>query len=66
MNVELIKSLLFKVVPVVITYLIGKGILNQATADQIPALIDWLLVGAVLLPTIIRSFKTHKATPKAP
>ena len=66
MNIEMIKSLVFKVLPVLVTYAVGKGILNQETADQIPALVDWLIVGVVMIPTIIRSIKTHKDKPEVP
>jgi hypothetical protein len=60
MNIELIKSVVFKVVPVLVTYLVGKGIIDEATAGEIPGLIEALIVVAVTVPTIIRSLKTHK------
>lgn len=60
MNIELIKSALLKIMPAVISYAIGKGFINQEIGDQIPALVDWIAMGIVLVPTLIRSWKNYK------
>ncbi len=60
MNAQVLKSWVYKLLPVVAAFAVGKGWLNQDTADQLPDLVDWIVVGATLLPTLIRSVKTHK------
>jgi hypothetical protein len=61
MNIEVIKSWAFKLVPVITAYLVGRNLIGQETADQIMPLIDALIIVAVTVPTIVRSLKTHKA-----
>ena len=61
MNMEMLKSMLLKILPVVITYLVGKGILTEDAAAHVPTAIDAIIILAVTVPTIIRSIKTHKA-----
>ena len=67
MNTEMLKSLVYKLLPVVVSYLVGRGILTPEAAEHLPTLVDWVIVGAVLVPTFIRSLKTHKVIdlPKA-
>lgn len=60
MNVELIKSWVLKLLPVVTSYLVGKGIISQSVADQIGPVVDWLIVGLVLIPTLWRSWRNYK------
>ena len=59
MNNQLIKSIFAKALPAVAAYLVGSGILDQATADQIPAVVDAVIVIAAFVPTAIRSVKNY-------
>lgn len=61
MNIETIKSILWKIVPIVATFLVGKGIIDEAAAEKLPGVVDAIIILAATLPTIIRSIKTHKA-----
>jgi hypothetical protein len=60
MNIELIKSLAWKIVPIVATFLVGKGIIDDVMAEKLPGMVDALIILAVTLPTLFRSLKTHK------
>jgi hypothetical protein len=62
MNIEVIKSWMWKIVPVITAYLVGRGMIDQSTADNIGPVIDAVVVIAVTVPTIIRSIKTHKGS----
>jgi hypothetical protein len=64
MNMEMLKSMLFKILPVIVTYLVGKGILAEDAAANIPTAVDAIIILAVTVPTIIRSIKTHRAANK--
>ena len=59
MNVELFKSWALKLLPVVAAFIVGRGWLSQETADQLPALIDWIAAGLLLIPTLVRSWKNY-------
>ncbi len=66
MNVELIKSWVLKLLPVVTGYLVGKGLISQSVADQIGPVVDWLIVGLVLIPTLWRSWRKYKVVKLEP
>ena len=59
MNNEMIRSVVFKLLPVVTAFLVGRGVVNQEIADQIPSVVDWALVGLVTVPTLIRSWAAY-------
>jgi len=67
MNKEVIKSWVFKVLPIVLAFLVGKGWISQPDADQVVPLLDRvassvdeiaLIVTSIV--TLARSIKTHK------
>jgi len=68
MNKDVIKSWIFKLLPIVLAFVVGKGWLTQPDADQIVPLLDRiasasdevaLIVTSIV--TLFRSIKTHKA-----
>lgn len=61
MNIELIKSLAWKIVPVVATFLVGKGIIDDVMAEKLPGMVDAFIILLATIPTLVRSIKTHKA-----
>lgn len=68
MNKEIIRSWIFKLAPVVMAFVVGKGWISQSDADAVVPLaekfwgiIDELLLAVSSLFTLIRSIKTHKA-----
>lgn len=70
MNKEVLKSWLFKLLPIVLAFVVGKGWIAQQDADQIVPLLDrvMLAVDEVLLlaasvATLFRSVKTHNQKP---
>lgn len=60
MNMELVVSVAKKAVAIIVPTLVGSGKIDEAVGQQIPVLVDAILVIASVLPTIISSFKTHK------
>lgn len=60
MNIELTKSLLYKVLPTITAIAVSRGWIDEAIGAKLPAVIDWVFVGISLLPTFIRSVKSHK------
>lgn len=67
MNIEMIRSVAYKLTPVVVAFLVGRKVINQELADQIPAVVDWVIVGLTLAPTLWRSWMTyHKSKDDAP
>jgi hypothetical protein len=67
MNKDLIKSWIFKILPIVLAFIVGKGWIQQSDADQVvPVLnslissIDELLLAATSAITLWRSIRTHK------
>lgn len=67
MNKELIKSWVFKILPIVLAFVVGKGWLQQSDADQVvPVLnsllssLDEVLLAATSAITLWRSIRTHK------
>lgn len=68
MNKELIRSWIFKLAPIVMAFVVGKGWVSQSDADAVVPLAEklWGIVDELLLAissvfTLIRSIKTHKA-----
>jgi hypothetical protein len=59
MNIELWKSWTLKLLPVVAAYFVGKGMVSQETVDQLPALVEWIAAGLLLIPTLVRSWKNY-------
>lgn len=67
MNKELIRSWVFKILPILMAFVVGKGWVSQADADSVVPVLDklWGSVDELLLAvsaavTLIRSIKTHK------
>ena len=70
MNKELIKSWVFKILPIVLAFIVGKGWVQQSDADQVvPVLqslissLDELLLAATSAITLWRSIRTHQKKP---
>ena len=68
MNKEIIRSWIFKLAPIVMAFVVGKGWVSQSDADAVVPLAEriWAHVDETLLIassvfTLIRSIKTHKA-----
>ena len=59
MNKELLKSTLYKLLPAVAAYLVGSGLIDQATADKLPAAVDAVVILASFVPTLVRSIKNY-------
>ena len=63
MNVELVKSVALKFLPVLVSYLAGRGV-SADVLDQLPALLDWVLTGVILIgsiaPTLWRSWRAYR------
>jgi hypothetical protein len=67
MNIELIKSWTLKIVPVVAAYLVGRGVISDEIAGQLPGVVEWVFVGMALIPTLVRSWKNYgNRKPKDP
>jgi|DEB19_MinimDraft_3_1074340.scaffolds.fasta_scaffold66077_1 hypothetical protein len=73
MNKELIRSWTFKILPIIMAFVVGKGWVSQADSDAVVPLIDkiWGIVDEILLAaasavTLIRSIRTHKAADGIP
>lgn len=62
MNVELIKSYTLKLLPVVAAWAVGRGYIDQAIADQLGPLVEWVFVGIALVPTFLRSWRNYGKT----
>jgi hypothetical protein len=67
MNKELIRSWVFKLAPIIMAFVVGKGWVSQSDADAVVPLVEkiWSHVDETLLIvssvfTLIRSIKTHK------
>lgn len=67
MSKELIKSWVFKILPIVLAFIVGKGWVQQSDADQVvPVLqslissLDEVLLAATSAITLWRSIRTHK------
>jgi hypothetical protein len=60
MNIATIRSLIFKALPVAVTYLVGRGIIDEKIAADIPGAIDALIIVVAFVPTLVRSIRTHK------
>lgn len=59
MNKEVIVSVVKKALAIVVPMLVGSGKLDEAVGQQIPALVDAVIIILSIVPTIISSFKTH-------
>ena len=60
MNLATLKSIVWKVVPVIATWLVGRGLIDEQTAEAIPGVLDAAIIVAAFIPTLIRSIKTHR------
>lgn len=70
MSKELIKSWVFKILPIVLAFIVGKGWVQQSDADQVvPVLqslissLDEVLLAATSAITLWRSIRTHQKKP---
>lgn len=70
MNKDILKSWLFKLLPIVLAFIVGKGWLSASDADAVSPLIEraWSAVDEILLivtsaATLFRSIKTHNQKP---
>lgn len=59
MNLQLITSLILKILPIVAGALVGGGVIDDATGAQLPGAVDALIVLVAFVPTLIRSLKNY-------
>ena len=58
-NKDILISWSKKGLPIVVGILISLGIIDQITADQLPPIMDAVLILVAAIPTLLSSVKTH-------